>query len=86
MPIVNHLDAGVILNIVHILRGNMRTVQVCNGYFIPILLKPVPDACSILLSIENLNPHLGKGGGIRLLMKKVISKELHHESILQEHF
>ena len=86
VAVINHLDIGVILDKIHIFGGDMGPVQIREIDLVPIFLDPVPDSRRVLVPVEHLDAHLLQCGGIRLLVEEIVSKELHHISLFQEHF
>ena len=86
VAIINDLDVRVLLQEIHVLHCNMGPVQISKVDLILIFHDPVPDPCLVFRPIKDLHAHLLQDRGIRLLMKEIIPQELHHISLLQEHF
>ena len=64
----------------------MGPVQIREIDLVPIFLDPVPDSRRVLIPVKHLDAHLLQCGGIRFLVKEIISQKLHHISLFQEHF
>ena len=86
VSVIDNLHLRIILNIIHIFGSNMRTVQVCVVYLVPICLKPVPDTGRIIIPVQHFNAHLLERGGVRFFMEEVVSQEFNHITFFQEHF